>query len=144
MQYASLPLAGIAGKGVVRAQQALSRRRKHRLMLAGGHRLEMPARYHPIDQAVFQRVLRLQNVIAVYIAGDLIHRLSRRISKNLVERLPHAEDLPGIDIDVRGLAAEPAHGRLVNQNPRMRQAETLALGTAGQRTAAIEAACPTQ
>jgi hypothetical protein len=95
MQYASLQWDGIAGKGVVGAQQALSRRRKHRLMLTGGDRLEMPARYHPIDQAVFQRVLRLQNVIAVYIAGDLINRLARRVGKNLVERLPHAEDLSG-------------------------------------------------
>src|SRR6476469_8361678 len=95
--------------------------------------LEMPTRYHPVNHAVFERIIGLQNVIAVYIPGDFIHRLSRRIGKNLVERLTHPEDLSGVNVDVRGLTAKSAHGRLVNQNPRMRQADTLSSGAARKK-----------
>ena len=38
-----------------------------------------------------------------------------------------------VNIDIGGLTGEAAHGRLVNQNPRMRQAIALALGPAGEQ-----------
>ena len=53
------------------------------------------------------------------------------------------QDLPGVDLDVGGLALEAAQG-LVDHHARVRQAQALALGAAGQQHRAHAAAWPTQ
>ena len=51
----------------------------------------------------------------------------------LVHASAEAQDLPRVNIDVRRLAGEPTHRRLMNQNPRIRQGEPFSWRTGGEK-----------
>ena len=45
---------------------------------------------------------------------------------------PHAKNFARINVDIGSLPGESAHGRLMNQDSRVRKAVPLSLGTAGE------------
>src|ERR1700726_2394180 len=60
------------------------------LVAHGGHQLA--ARNPPIDQAVLEGLARIQNIVAVDIALDALHRLAGGVGQNPVQRVTHTED----------------------------------------------------
>ena len=58
----------------------------------------------------------------------------------LIGDLADAQDLAGMNVDVRGLPAKPAHGGLVDQDARVGQGKPLALGARQQRECPMLAA----
>ena len=65
------------------------------------------------------------------------------VDEDVVQLLAHAQDLPGLDVDVGGLALHAAQ-RLVDHDARVGQREALALGPRRQEHAPMDAACPMQ
>src|SRR5579859_6168036 len=102
------------------------RGRELRAYIAGG-------RNDAIDQAILQGLGRSQDVIAVDIALDPLQRLARGLGNNLVQRVPHAQDLFGVNLDIGGLSRQAAQGRLMNPYARVRQTVALSLGAAGEQ-----------
>jgi len=74
---------------------------------------------------------------------DLIHGLAGVVLEDAVQLLAHPEDFPGLDVDVGRLALRAAQ-RLVDQDPRVRQGEPLALGAGAEQERGHEAAWPMQ
>src|SRR5205085_2927165 len=97
------------------------------------YRNQIAAGNNAIDHAVLDGLFGLHDVIAVDIAGDTLDRLPRRIREHRIEDLAHAQDLAGINVDVRGLAGQTLHRWLVDHNARVRQAEALAFRALGQQ-----------
>ena len=60
-----------------------------------------------------------------------------------VQFILHAQDFPGVDVDVRGLALETAQ-RLVDHDPEWLRLKRLPFSPAASRNAPMEAAWPTQ
>src|SRR5437763_3916537 len=102
------------------------------LVLASRNRMKLTARDDAVNHAILQGGIRLQYVVAVYIACNFVDWLTCSIGQNLVERLAHAQNLPSVDIDVRRLSAKSAHRRLVDENAGMGKTEAFALCSAGQ------------
>ena len=73
------------------------------------------------------------DVVAIDVARHPVHRLTRRIRQNPVQRFAHAQNFFRIDVDIRRLSGQAAHGRLVDQNARVRKAVALALGPSGKQ-----------
>jgi hypothetical protein len=63
---------------------------------------------------------------------DLLLRLAGVVREDVLEQVPHPQDLLGLDLDVGGLAAA-AGVRLVHQDPGVGQREALALGARGEQ-----------
>src|SRR5688500_4247078 len=61
-----------------------------------------------VDEAVLARLLGAHDVVALGVLGDLLDRLAGVRGQDAVERLLPLQDLAGVDLDVRRLAAEPA------------------------------------
>ncbi len=59
---------------------------------------------------------------------DLVDGLPGVVGEDLVETFAQPHDVLGVDVDVRGLALETGHQRLVQQHPAVRQREAFALG----------------
>ena len=70
-------------------------------------------------------------------------RLAGVVHQDAVQLLAHAQDLPGLDVDVGGLALHAAQ-RLVDHDARVGQREALALGARGEEQRAHQAAWPMQ
>ena len=103
------------------------------LNLTGWHRGNGAIADHAIDHSVFESGFGLKDIVAIDIAGNSVNRLAGGIGQDFVQRLAHAQDFPRIDVDIGGLPAQTAHGGLVDQDAGMRQAEALALGSAGEQ-----------
>ena len=87
---------------------------------------------HLVDEAVFERLIGRQDLVAVDVGVDLLLRAVRVTRERLLEPRAHAHDLGGLDLDVGRLTvAGFAHRGLVDQHARVRQRETLA-GRAGR------------
>src|SRR3954447_21179508 len=69
-----------------------------------------------INKTVFHSLVCLEDVVAVGILIDLFDRLSGVIGQDLVELRLHPHDVPRMDVDLNGLAAEAVHERLMNQD----------------------------
>src|SRR6185312_9870441 len=106
-----------------------SRHNRTNVDLACRYRLQRAAIDHAIDHSVRKCVFRLHDVIAVYIAGNTVDGLAGGVDKNFIQRLAHSENFAGVNIDIRRLSGEATHRGLMNQNPRMREAEPLSFGT---------------
>ena len=69
---------------------------------------------------VYARLLILVSApwitMAIWYVPDALEILTCMMRQNLVEFLAHQQDLPGVDIDVRGLTLEAAQ-RLVDHDP---------------------------
>ena len=76
---------------------------------------------------------RLHDVIAIHVVGDAVHGLAGGVRQHVVQDLAHAQDFAGVDVDVGRLPRQALHGRLVDHDARIRQAEALALGAFGQQ-----------
>src|SRR5580698_676000 len=62
--------------------------------LARRDRLQRTALDNAVDDAIFQRLVGFQNVVAIHVARDAVHRLAGSIRQNLIQRFTHAQDLP--------------------------------------------------
>src|SRR5690606_11398445 len=91
-----------------------------------------PTFQHLVDQAVLHRLFAAHEIVTIGVTGDDVDGLVAVVGQDLVQALADGEDLPGVDLDVRGLALEAAQ-RLVDHHARMRQAVALARGAAGQQ-----------
>src|SRR6266508_5406759 len=77
-----------------------------------------------VDDLVFLGLLRGHEEVAVGIPLDLLHALPRVVNQDAVELLPHAEDLPGLDVDVGRLSLHAAQ-RLVDHDAGDRKSTRL-------------------
>src|SRR4029453_17410707 len=111
-----------------------------RLPLPPGRRHGWGIRHRPrgrlggddlVDDLVLLGLLRGHEEVAVGVALDLLHALAGVVNQDAVQLLPHAEDLPGLDVDVRRLTLH-ASQRLVNHDAGVRQREPLPLGPRAQ------------
>src|SRR5579884_1616223 len=96
---------------------------------AGGLRnaRKLPGRDHFVDDAVLTSLVRAHDEVAVSVLLDLLYRLTGVEGKHLVQQIPHAQDLLGLELDVGRLAGGPPVG-LVDEDPGVGQGEALALG----------------
>jgi hypothetical protein len=97
-----------------------------------------------IDNPVFLPLVRRHDVVPFGIFLNPLERLARVVDQDLVQALAHAQDFPGVDVDVGGLPRQPLHERLVDHDSGIRQGVALALGAGASSTAAIDAAWPMQ
>lgn len=63
-----------------------------------------------VDQAVFQRLLRCHEVIALGILLDGLQRLTGVLREDLVELLLGVQDVLGVDLDIGRLTLRAAGG----------------------------------
>src|SRR3954452_14698471 len=88
---------------------------------AGGERRGALERLeHGVDQAVLDRALGGEDLVALDVAADLLHRPPRVVADHLLEQLAHPQDLVGLDLDVRALAEGTPGVGLVDQDPAVR------------------------
>src|SRR5204863_240350 len=80
---------------------------------------------HLVNDTIFLRLDRIHDEVAVGVVRDLLHRLLGVEGEDVVQAVLDAEDLLGLDGDVRGLALRPAPG-LVHEDARVGQREALA------------------
>src|SRR5215469_1990363 len=85
-----------------------------------------------ICKAVLDRLLRVQEVVAVCILHDAFPRLAGMTRENVVDAAAQAQDFAGSDFDICRLAFRSTEG-LVNQHSRVWQYKALALGTCCQQ-----------
>src|SRR5919198_3435205 len=85
---------------------------------------------HPIDKPVVDRLVGLEEAVALHVLVDTVERLAGVTGVDLVDPPPGVEDLAGVDLDVRRLALE-AGGGLVDEHAGVGQGEPLALRAAG-------------
>jgi len=85
-----------------------------------------------IDQSVVDGLLARHEIVTIGIGLDSVERLTRMLGEDMVEAIPYAQDLPGMDVDIRCLTLEATEG-LVDHDPRMRQAMPFTLGAARQQ-----------
>src|ERR1039458_8898864 len=85
-----------------------------------------------VDDAVFLGLLRVHDEVPLDVALDAVQGLAGVPGDEVVGNLADAKNLAGMNVDVRGLAAEAAHGGLMDENPRVGQGKALTLG-AGQQ-----------
>ena len=69
-----------------------------------------------VDEPVLDGLLGLEEAVALQVRVDLLDRLPGVVGEDLVDAAAHLEDLPGVDVDVRGLAFEDGRG-LVDEHP---------------------------
>ena len=98
---------------------------------------------HAVDQAVLDRLVGLEEAVALHVGVDLLDRLAGVVGVDLVDPPADVEDLPRVDLDVGRLALE-ARRRLVDQDAAVGQREALALGAAASSSEPIDIAIPTQ
>src|SRR5699024_9753313 len=84
-----------------------------------------------VDEAVLERLGGGEPLVAIGVGGDLLDALSGLLRDQLGERALHREDQVGLDLDVRGGAAQAAQ-RLVHEHARVRGGVALALGAGGE------------
>src|SRR5690554_6492389 len=68
-----------------------------------------------VDQPIRYRIFSGHNIVALCIDGDPLYRLSGIARQNLVQTLAQAQDLLGLDLDIRGLPLSTAR-RLVDHD----------------------------
>src|SRR5260370_2219334 len=73
------------------------------------HRFQLAAADNAVDQPVFERLVGLQNIVAIHVAGDFFARLARSLGKDLIQRFTHPPHLTPDTINVGGLSAQAAH-----------------------------------
>src|SRR5699024_5756284 len=89
---------------------------------------------HLVDQPVLERGARSQDLVALDVLADLLLVTAGVEGESLLEPFAHAQDLVGLDLDVRGLTAALApHGRLVDEDAGVGQRQALAGRPGGQQ-----------
>src|SRR5258706_12102979 len=72
-----------------------------------------------VNNPVFLPLIGRHDVVALGVFLDALDGLSRMVDEDLVEPLAHAQNFAGRDVDVRRLAGQPLHQRLVDHDPRV-------------------------
>src|SRR5215210_7783860 len=85
-----------------------------------------------VDEVVLLRLVRAHEVVALGVLRDLLDALASVLGDDLVEPAAYVDDLLGVDLDVRRRALEAARD-LVDQDLRVRQRHSLALGAAAEQ-----------
>src|SRR5690606_41173521 len=93
--------------------RAASLRRAARSALAAGFLVLRPMREDLVDDAELESLVGLQERVAVHRAFDVGQRLAGVFGVEIVHPLADAQDLLGLELDVRGHAARTAR-RLVD------------------------------
>src|SRR5258707_442318 len=114
------PSAALEGRG-----EALPALRGYR---HGGGLAPLERRQHLVDEAVILGRGRAQELVALDVALDLLFGPAGVPGKDRLHGLAHPVDLVGLDLHVARLAVAALGGRLVDQDPRVRQGDALALG----------------
>src|SRR5690242_14758008 len=114
------PSAAREGRG-----EALPALRRYR---HGGGLSPLQGRQHLVDEAVLLGTVRAQELVALDVAADLLFGLARVPGQDGLHGLAHPVDLVGLDLHVARLTVAALGGRLVDQDPRVRQGDPLALG----------------
>src|SRR5260221_8523332 len=83
-------------------------------------------RQYLVHDSVLYRFLGTHEKVAVRVALDDFQSLARVLHQDLVQPAAQEKDFLGVDLDVRCLALEAAHG-LVDHDARVGQAEALVL-----------------
>ena len=65
---------------------------------------------HPIDEAVLDGLVGLEEAVALHVGVELLLLLPRVLRVDAVDARARAIDLACVDLDVRGLALEAAEG----------------------------------
>src|SRR3990172_2576993 len=73
-----------------------------------------------VDQPKIERLGAFHEIIPVGVVADLLQSSPGMLDHDLIEPVPHPQDFARVDVDIRGLALEPAH-RLLQHDPRVRQ-----------------------
>src|ERR1700761_5773634 len=80
-------------------------------------RLTSPLRARPVDDvvddAVLLGLLRSHDEVALHVALDALKRLTGVLCHQLVRELADAQNFARMNVDVRRLPLQPAHGRLM-------------------------------
>src|SRR6202012_717851 len=97
---------------------------------------QLAARNHAIDDAILDRFVRAYDVVPIKLTSSGVDGLATGIRQNLVQNLAHAEDLFGVDIDIRRLSGQTLHRGLVDHNTGVWQTEPLALLARGEQNCA--------
>ena len=85
-----------------------------------------------VEEAVLEGFLGREPLVAVVVLEDGVHRLAGLVGRQLGHDLLHVQDELGLDLDVRGRAADAAGG-LVHQDAGVRGGVALALGAGGEQ-----------
>src|SRR5437899_3430178 len=93
---------------------------------------QLTSRDHLVDDAVLLRLFRAHDEVAVGVLLDLLDGLARVLGQHLVQEISHAQDLLGLQLDVRRLPRGPPVG-LMDQDASVRQGEPLPLGARGEQ-----------
>src|SRR3954469_6985554 len=103
------PKTGVSGGG-----QGNAHRPSPDLLLsaAGADRLKalLPGGQDDVHQAVLLGLVGRHDLVAVDVLADLVDRLTGVARDHLLELRAHAEDLTGLDLDVRALAVAALGG----------------------------------
>src|SRR5919108_1682042 len=91
-----------------------------------GHRGELPVRQHLVDDAVLPALVGTHDEVPVGVLPDALERLAGVMGQDLLQEVPHPDDLLRLDLDVDRLAGGSTV-RLVDQDPGVREGETLAV-----------------
>src|SRR5947209_19984605 len=75
---------------------------------------------HPVDEAVLDRLIGLEEAVALHVGVDLLEALPGVLGVDLIDPPADVEDLLGVDRDVGGLALEAGRG-LVDEDPAVGQ-----------------------
>src|SRR5665647_3728681 len=86
----------------------------------------LAADQHLVDEAVLLGLVGGQDLVPLDVLLDLLHGAAGVVGQGLLEPAAHAQHLVGLDLEVTGHAAQTLHRRLVDQDPGVRQGETLA------------------
>src|SRR5258708_7282169 len=78
-----------------------------------------------VDHAIFLGLFGIHYEIPFDVFLDALNRLAAMLRKQFVDHGTHAQDFLGMQIDVRGLAAETGKPGLMNKDARIGQSKAL-------------------
>src|SRR5579872_97677 len=81
-----------------------------------------------VNNTVFLPLLRAHDVVPFGVILDTLQGLTGVVRQYLVEALAGAQQLPGVNIDIRRLAAQALHPRLMNKDAGIGEGVPLPLG----------------
>src|SRR5579863_9545866 len=87
----------------------------------GGGLPPLERRQHLVDEAVVLGTFRAQELVALDVEADFLFGPAGVPGEDGLHGLAHPVDLVGLDLHVARLAVAALGGRLVDQDPRVRQ-----------------------
>ena len=100
--------------------------------------------YDLVNYTIFYSLFRPHYKVTFHVLRDPIDLLSRMLGKDFVGHSSHPKDFSRMDVNIGRLPGESCHGRLVDQDPAVGQAESLSGSSGRKEQGSIEAAWPMQ